>query len=810
VPALTTSRPRRPALWAALSFALGLVGAHYAQPPLYLVLFSCVLFFLSALLLATQRRLSTRLPNILLLSLVVCLGVARHQISTTLLPQNHILHADLFDQKCTVRGTIAEEPERGAAQTRFVLKLTEVETDSALYRVSGQLLVRAKEVPIPATYGDLIVLRGQMRQPQPARNPGGFDYRAFLARQHIHATFFIGKAEQIVAVEPQIGHWTYEYLILPIRQAVRRAIQQNLSGAAAGLLQGMLLGEKRRIPEDVRATFRSTGLAHALVISGLHVGLVALFFFTAFKLCRLSDALTAAATIGVLALYALVTELQPPVVRASVMASIVLLGRMLGRSGDIYNGLGLAAWLILAVWPTSLFTLSFQLSFGATLAIVGLHGPICRLFPAAWRREDRWVGKWIVAPLGVTLAAQLGTGPLIAYHFQHFAPISFVANLLVVPLLGLAVSLGLLSALSGWWCPLLATVFNAANYLVLQSLIYMVDCFADLPLASLATPRPDLVFLAFAAALCLLLAHLHISLFARKGALFLILAYLNFAVWSHVLHPRQLEVTFLDVGQGDGIFLRFPNGKTMVVDGGIRSPRFDNGARVVLPYLRYRNIDRIDVVVASHPHNDHIGGLIALLETVEVGHYIDSGQVCDTWTAGRIRELIAAKGIQYHRVAAGDSLTGLGGVGGLILHPTREFVSEAGESLHDLNNGSVVLRLTYGQTSLLLTVDIEKETDGALLAWGERLQAQILKVAHHGSRTSSQPRFVEAVDPQIALMQVGSFNRFGHPAPEVVQRYEARGTEVYRTDRRGAILLKSDGKSIEFDTMIGENTAIKF
>ena len=262
----SSSQPRRPALWAALGFAPGLVLAHCVQLPLYPLLLSCVLLFLVALLLAVLRRLSSLPFNILLLFLVFVLGAVRYQTATLLLPENHVLHAGLFDKKCVVRGTVVEEPQRGQGQVRFVLALEEVETDSALYRVSGQILVRAKKVPLPADYGDRLALRGRLRRPQPARNPGGFDYRAFLALQHIHGTLFIGRAEQLVAVEPGAGHWIYEYLILPIRHSVHRTIQGNLSGAPAGLLQGMLLGEKRRIPEEVRTAFRSTGLAHALML----------------------------------------------------------------------------------------------------------------------------------------------------------------------------------------------------------------------------------------------------------------------------------------------------------------------------------------------------------------------------------------------------------------------------------------------------------------------------------------------------------------------------------------------------------------
>ena len=203
--------------------------------------------------------------------------------------------------------------------------------------------------------------------------------------------------------------------------------------------------------------------------------------------------------------------------------------------------------------------------------------------------------------------------------------------------------------------------------------------------------------------------------------MFVVLPGLNVSVWTYALRPRDLDIYFLDVGQGDAAFLRFPNFKTMVVDGSERSERFDYGARVLVPFLRHTGIGRVDVVVASHPHNDHIGGLVALLQQVEVGHFVDGGQRYDSWTAWRIRELVAERGVRYHRAAAGDSLVGLGGVGGLILHPNEEFVDASGVSAAGLNNGSVAFRLEYGEVNMLFTGDLEEETDRAILAWGPRL-----------------------------------------------------------------------------------------
>jgi competence protein ComEC len=798
-------------MWAALSFGSGVLCAHLVSPPsqfhLLLIGSGCLLWI--ALAQSLRGSGGGRSAVAISLLLAAAVGGVRYQAVTHLLPVDHVDRVGLFGAEVVIRGRVAEEPERREGKNRFALSLETQGVaggmgDGKEQVVSGKVLVTLVHgLAAELGYGDRLTLRGRLLRPQPARNPSAFDYRQFLAVRDIHATISVRRPEQILRIEPRLGRSVYTEVVLRIRNSIRRGFQADMSGARGGLLQGLLLGEKYRIPQEVQDSFRTTGLAHALVISGLHVGLVTVFFFTGLKLCRLPDRPASAMTVAVLVLYAFVTELQPPVVRATIMATAVLVGRMAGRQGEVYNSLGLAALVILSLWPADLLSLSFQLSFAATLAIVGLHGPISSLFPKFWRGEDTWTGKWLVSPLCVSIAAQIGTAPLIAYHFQQFAPISLIANLAVVPLLGLVVGLGILTALTGWWIPLVSTAFNASNYLVLTLLIEIVEGFAAVPWASVSAPRPSPELMALAAALTVLLAHLRHRLWARRLFVCLLLGGLNTWVWGgRVVGERQLEVVFLDVGQGDAAFLQFPNGKTMIIDAGTRSSRFDNGARVVVPFLRHRNVWRVDVVVATHPHSDHIGGLVALLEQVEVAHFADSGQVYDSWTAQRLRELIRERGITYHRLAAGDSLAGLGGVGALVLHPNTDFVDAEGGSLHDLNNGSVVIRFTYGQTSLLFTGDIEEEADTFVVAWGERRRAQILKVAHHGSRTSSRPLFVEWADPEIALISVGPRNKFGHPAPEVVARYQRRGVQVYRTDHCGAVIFTVDTEGYEIEAMV--------
>ena len=790
---------RRPALWTALGFGIGIFLGRAVEMGLVSVVALSGLALLGAVA-GFYRK--ARWAGWMLWVVVILLGALRYHIDTALSPLPHLIALEVFGQRGVITGRIVQEPEHSEERVRFVIELEQVVADSAIYHLSGQVLVTVKDAYLPADYGDRVSLRGKLQRPHEMRNPGAFDYRAFLAQQDIYGTLFVGKPEQVVSVERLPGHYLYEGVVLPVRHAVRQSIERNLSGAPAGLLLGVLLGEKQQIPEEVRAAFRSTGLAHALVVSGLHVGLVGGFFFFGFRLLRLADRPSSAATIVALVLYALVTGAQVPVVRAVQMGAVLLLGRVLRRQGDIYNTLGLAALAILVIWPESPWSLSFQLSFGATWAIVSLHGPLTSLFPPAYQRADSRVGRWIVSPLCASLAAQLGTGPLIAYSFQQLALGAVVANIVVVPLLALAVGLGLLAALTGWILPWVATAFNAANYLVLVGLIELVSWWAALPFASVTVPRPGMLFVAGAAALCLLGPLLSHKAWARKAVIFTVLVSLNVAVWSYALRSHDLEIVFLDVGQGDAAFVRFPNGKTMVVDGGERNAYFDCGEQVLLPFLRYMGVRRVDVVVASHPHNDHIGGLVALLEQMEVGHFLDSGQGYDSWTAQRLRELIAERGVHYRRIAAGDSLAGLGGVAGLVLHPTADFVDADGDTPFGLNSGSVVFSLQHGAVRVLFTGDVEQETDPVILAWGARLQAQLLKVAHHGSRTSSQPLFIEAVAPAVAVMSLGEGNKFKHPAPEIVARYATHGARVLRTDHTGAVQVRIDSTNMDVQTML--------
>ena len=778
---------RRPALWTALFFALG-IGLHgyVGELQTALVLGAVVLVGLCGM--GLWRHWHARNLSVLFAGVLVLLGALRGA-------QSLKRDADHFVQFLPDRvfveaeGFVASEPERIKGDYRVVFDMRQLAVEDAVHAVSGKALIRFRAGTAVPAYRDWMRLQVQLYQPSQPRNPGAFDYRAFLQRRGLDALGTVRKQSQILAHREGADDW-WARVILPVRGVIRGAIEQNLSGGPAGLLKGVLLGAKKAVPEEIKTAFAQTGVNHVLAVSGLHVGLIAGAVFFMLKMLGVSRGMTAGLTIFALVFYALITGLPPSVVRAATMGCVALLGIVGQRDIDGGNILGIAGLGLLIARPQDLFDVGFQLSFVATGGILVLYRPLRDLMPV----EKGWCDMWIAGPLAVSVAAQVTTLPFVVSYFGLVSIVGLIANLIVVPLVGVGVGLGLLTVVGFVVWPPLATVLNAANWLVLSSAIGIAGWMARPDWAAFEVARPPwFVFGVYLSLVPLILPQVRRVCSAYCLILALVLA--NIGVWKTILlSGSALEVYFLDVGQGDAVFCRYPNGRTLLVDGGIRTHYTDMGERVVLPFLKSQGVGHVDVVVGSHPDADHIGGLISVLEEVSVGHYLDSGQCVETFTGKRLLEVVKAKGIAYHAVAAGDSLIGLGG---LVLHPTPDYVSASGPAPEGANNGSVVIRIVHRGTTLLLTGDIERETDGDMARWGHRLRADILKAAHHGSRTSSTRAFLDAVNPKVAAISCGVNNRFRHPSPEVIARFREMGIQIWRTDQAGAIAMKLDGERID-------------
>lgn len=515
--------------------------------------------------------------------------------------------------------------------------------------------------------------------------------------------------------------------------------------------------------------------------------------------------LAAVLTVPVVLVYAVLAGGSVSTWRAATMACVFLGAILFDQKEEGVRSLALAALIICTLWPGAVFDASFQLSFAAVLGIlVGLHRFRAAQEPSeeteAWWQQD-WARR-LVRPLRlfcvVSLSAMAGSLPLVALHFHTVSFVGLLANLLIVPLLGSCVivpglAAAALLAVNVWAAALPVKLAG----LIIWVMVWLVETLAAFPYAATYVVTPTLFEVALFYGLCVtLLFFSRINPPAlRKTVLACLLGaiLLDGGYWIAQRYFRtDLRVTFLDVGQGDATVIEFPGSHVMVIDGGgFLSQTFDSGEAILAPFLWQKKIGRVDTLVLTHPHLDHYGGLEFLARHFGVTAFWSNGKQSKgsrSFTA--LDETLTERGIETHVLCRSAAVPApkIGGVRIQVLHPP------CGRTGLDTNNSSLVLRLSHGDVDMLLTGDIEATAEDMLLSAREPLDSEVLKVPHHGSGTSSSPRFLEAVSPDVAVASLGHLNRFDFPPPEVVERYERHGVEFLRTDTAGAVTITSDGR----------------
>ena len=794
----------RPALKLSIYFTLGIVLGYLFYFPVYYLLGIALFLFLFILLTILLSKNLGRWNPLLWILLVIATSTLHYEVRTSHFSARHISNVLKCRNLTEIEGRIISLPERQEERTRFVLRVTSICWENQWHRAEGKIRVTIGENSDRVLYGDTIRLPGRLDEPHGLRNPGGFDYKAYLNRRGIYGTVFVKKASDVEILKHGEGNPFVSKLIWPIKRLMTKTINRNLKGPPAALLKGILLGERRNVPRSIEEIFRSAGVVHVLVVSGLHLGLVVFIFFNVFRAFRLPFNWAVGFTLVAILVYVFVTDSRPPVVRASVMAAVVLIGLTLERNVDLLNTIAFAGLVILIVSPQSLFDPGFRLSFSAVLSIAYLYPRLKEWLPQKLQRQYTWWRRWLFGGTIVSLSAQLGIAPIVAYYFYRVPIISVAANLLVVPWIGLILSLGFAATIFGVISSHIALLLNAANWLALTYLIKIVSIFASLPVSTLHVPQPNVFFILGYYCILGMFANVRRVYRARRLVIIAGLIAANVWVWNHALSGGNttLTVIFFDVGHGDAAFIQSPNGKTLLIDGGRKSRYFDCGERVIEPFLKKSGIRKIDVVLLTHPHADHLGGCLFVLRNVRIGQIVDCGFRYTSSMYKEFLHLIQEKDIPRQILGAGDEIEGFDPIRVQILHPTDDYVTPKGWAPYGLNNGSAVVRLHYGRVSFLFLADIETEADAELLDHKNMLKATVVKVPHQGSKTSSSEQLVKAIQPSVAIISVAEGNRFGHPSPEVVKRYERHGARVFRTDRHGAVIIKTDGEEMEMQTMV--------
>src|SRR5215813_4126499 len=764
-----------PLLPLAGAAALGIAtSAWFTTPAWSLLCAGALALGLTSLALALG---ATRLATAGLLLLAVLLGVVR-AISDPL-PADHIARV-AFGPRVSVEGRLAEEPVRWSAdRTRLVIDLDGLRDGLDLRTVSGRIQVTLYGETPPVGEGQRVALDLKLSPPRAFKNPGAFDYPAFLRREGI-LLVGSGRADSLLVLTADDPPWPVR-----VKRWAVSAIAGHLPPTSAALLGGLLLGEKVGLPPEASEAFRRAGVYHILAVSGFNVALLASSVFFVLSTLGVPRRATAVVASAALVGFALVVGGQASVLRATVMGLLLLGALLLDRESQLMNALALAVLVLLAWRPGDLGEPGFQLSFAATAGIIYLAPPL-----TAWLTGRGWPG-WLATSIAVSLGAQAAVTPVMLVHFNQLSLIGIVANLVVVPMAAVGTTLGMLALLTAAVSAWAADVLFQALWPLLLALRAAVWFAARVPGAMVHLPAPSWAAIAAWCVALALLPYLGSRRWIRATVMVSLALVLGLSIWPWVAPDNgRLRVTFLDVGQGDAILVELPEGQRLLVDGGPGgNQRLGVGERVLAPFLWNRPTQRLDVVALTHPDSDHSGGLRAVLTRFGVREFWENGR----WITGTEETLRAVErsGACRRTLVAGQRLW-LGSALLTVLNPdgSRPLDDPPPEGQ---NEESLVLRLDWRGFSLLLTGDLGGPGEERLLADHAPVRALALKVGHHGSRYSSTGAFLDAVEPAVAIISVGARNSFGHPTPEVLGRLEAAGARIYRTDRDGAVILETDG-----------------
>ncbi len=734
-------------------------------------------------------------------------------------------------------GCVVEPPALAGDRERFV-----VELDPGA-RVQVTSYAREGQAPPALRYGQRIEFEARVRRPRNFGNPGAFDFARYLARRQIYWTASMPTGAE-VTVLPGLCGTRFQAAIVGMRVAALERLAQLYQGKPyeTGMMQAVMIGETYQVQRVWTEQFRNTGTYHALVISGTHTAVLAAFLMLLLRLCFVRRECALLFTAAALWLYALVTGWGSPCVRCAAGFTLFAVASLLARRRRVLNILAAVAIGFLLFDPEQLFEASFQLTFLAVAFIGAFATPLLErtsypraraladlpdtgrdmhLEPRAaqFRIEMRLLAEtlrlWTRLPeraccLAIAIPArvllylfqlavisaivQIGLAlPMVAY-FHRIGFSGVTANALVVPLMCAVIPVGFIAIFTrSAWVAKLAGWLLAASHAAVNWHMHLEP--------NWRIPDPPLwLGLAIGAGFVCAVFSRRRWRWASSGVLAVLLALLLWHPFPAEIALRELEMTVVDVGQGDSILLTFPDGKLMLVDGGgiptfgkHRPSQMDIGEEVVSPYLWQRSIRRVDVMASTHAHADHIGGLPSLMANFHARElWTGANSENPAWCA--LRQQALADGVRISALHRGQQFR-YGGAELQVLAPALDY--DPREMPH--NNDSLVLRVSYGRHSFLLSGDIERQVEEDLAAAGLLRRTDVLKAPHHGSKTSSTEQFLDLLHPAFAVMSAGFENSYGHPHPEVLERYRERQACVLRTDRDGFVTIATDGRRLRMD-----------
>lgn len=743
----------------------------------------------------------------ILLLLVITAGSLAYYYSSSQL--KHYPFKETKIENVLLHGSITNLQLPGSNVLAFTLEADSAIVNSRTYKLDHKILCRIrtsryaeknssepepeineiKSLARKLVPGNIIFIKGTLTRAAGQRNPGGFDYYNYLFNQNINALFTTYEPDSLIVTnnEPDI----ISRYIYSARLGLSGSIERLLNNDASSLLKGLILSDRSGIDTDIIGDFINTGVIHILSVSGLHIGYIVLMFI--FLTGRINFIYRIPLIVAGIIIYTAVAGAPPSVVRASLMTIIIFAALLTNRSISLLNSISLACLITLLINPMELFHPGFQLSYAAVGGI-GLFyfyfGDYFKKLAVRHKNISR-----ISVFLLISLFAQIATLPLTTFYFGKISLVSLLLNILVIPAVGIILGTGIfmlvLSLFWTWGAMIYAAAINFLVYLLYSGVHYVSSYEWSYVSVSSFSMLDGFIFYLFMMIILALISGPGSLRFRIISGLLIISVFFIFSTFEEnaLLPDGKLSVLAVDVGQGDCFLIKFPDGTTALIDAGNSTDFIDNGRQVIMPLMERLGIEKIDYGFISHMDDDHYRGFVSLIQN----NLLDR-----VYKPSPDKEF--EKDILFEKWLNSKNIP--------IIHYQKEIIKAGNSRIYipdkpqnaglNLNDRSGVLKIVYGNTSVLFMGDTEKRGEALLISdYGSFLKSDILKLGHHGSKGGTSPEFLNAVQPQYALISAGRNNSFNHPSPETLERLRERKIKELRTDLNGAVLLVSDGEKFE-------------
>jgi competence protein ComEC len=790
-----------PFLYLAGSLSTGIFLASALDTAL-LIPVAAFLTSLAAAWLAYYRK-RNKLAFALALSAALFLGwslYAQHDIDY----ERNSVKKFVRDGYADFSGRLYRSPSYGVGWTHLFLRVEKIGVQGRDVKARGNLRVAVLHPsvypsPLRLKAGDRITVSAQVLPGRDFRNFGESRLAGLRKNQMVH-NHAVTKSVLLIKLNQRARRASLLRLISALRQALQKRIEDQFSTAdrsalsqQGAVLEAMLLGERGRMDEETTAALQRSGLFHLIAISGAHIGIISVLFFFILRIFRVPKRVSYSVLIVLLLFYSLLVEGRASVFRATIMALTFLTSKLLWKQTHLLNTISFSAFVLLLSNPFYLFDMGFDLTFAATLSIILFYPKLLSFLPRLPLKVSEL--------FALSLTAQLGVLPLLAASFNRVTFAALLLNFPAIPLIGVVMGAGFVFLAVSPVSPGLAALIAPVLKFLVDVFLWISGSLDAVPGFSYRLPTPPpAVVLGYFLFLSLLLLRPRFKgqkpLTASLFAVFLI------TLVTYPFPPRYsptLRLTLIDVGQGDSILVEFPGRKKMLVDGGgVPDSRFDIGEHVVSPFLWRRGIKKIDYLVLTHAHPDHLNGLLAVARNFKVTEFWEAFSPDKSQAYAELKRNLSKSALR-RRVFRGLKVRE-GQVTIEILHPGPSLPLEREVA----NDDSLVLRLTAENRSFLLASDIGMEAEKNILNARLEVRSQVLKSPHHGSRTSSSEAFLAAVAPEVVIISAGGGNIYGVPHPEIVERYRAAGANVLSTGQDGAIEISAKGRLLFIRTSVSQ------